>query len=1360
MEIRRWDTAICDVYLRDNSYTVEEVMGESTLTLNFLSRNVLDLQINDYIEFEGNTYKIRHNEKVTKRETSLGYEYNVVLYSSRYDLQDVQLFLHGTPERKKNFDYYTGTARDWLTLLVKNMSRADSGWVAGSCIESRMITLSFKDKTVGAVLDEVVKELDTEYWISGKTVNIGKREYSSNGLVLAQGEGMGFTELEVSAVDDTPPVTVLYPYGSDKNLGTDYGNDYLVLPGGVLSLEKNVDKYGRIERSVQFDHIFPHGEFTVTEKIDDLTLRASGIDFNLTDCLLDGVEVIVTFQDGGLAGYDLAIVEGSWDNTTKRFKLKVNEQENALKVPGDINFSVGDKFILTGLKMPQSYRDKASLRLQEESQAWLDSKCEKRIQLRGKCEEKTFRLRNIFIACGQMAGVYSGQLGIDREIRVTKVKRYLEKDGTPSFRYELTLSDFLESNGFKDLVDDVNKVPEEIEDHVRPVKEWSKRSWRDVMETLGMMFDPEGDYFTEMIKPLAVHTAQLIVGTNSQQLDLVGVRFMPNADNDPNYFKNTAGRLVHFTVSETGVMEWAIPAASFRLSNSRAYYVYAKCPREGMAGSILVSERQVKLEEEAGYYHFWVGVLNTPEDNVRSWNPNYGYTEIAGQTITTGVIKDKNANLVIDLANGTFTGPATFKAGSSGLDNVKEWPAAKKEIEAAQKTADDAVKEIGETKKALSGFEDTVNGAFKDGIIEEAEAQAIEKYINTLDTEKADADAVYNKLYANAYLTGTPKTDLLNSKITYNGAHTDLIKAVNDAISDGKTTATEKKNVDSRFTAYKNALADYKARVEAANKAIQDTLKGYSDTALQKGKEALTAAGNAQASADNAQESVTTLNTYVDGAFKDGIITKAEAQAIEKYLNTVKASKAEVEATYNKLYANAYLSGTAKSGLLNAKVTLFGAIDSLLSSINTAISDGKTTVAEKNDVDSRFTAFNNALSSFNTAVETANKAIQDTLKGYTDTVKAKLDSDLSIEAGRISAVSTRVDGIKNTIDTAGWINSTDGNLLYAGKKLESGNEIISYINQTATTTTIKANRIDLVGVVTFSMFSSGLKTSINNIESTANTAKSDASKALDDAASAWSKAVSAYEYAGRAETGASDAYQKAEAALTSATNAIDAAKEAQTSVGNLPGWSKEKDIIKALKDATVIVNGYIATSMIDTDSLYAKMANIGGFAIKSNRMESSVYTSAGNYLYTLYMDSGKGEIGLDGSSSVTYKLSGGYDYGDGSAALYIRKMLLSTKAEGPRQAIKIKAINTDQFASMIDLECESAGDKMTFLRCTHGIRSIDVGTKHFSNDSSGIFRTTIRLGLMPSVTQVNTESASGERYNVKWDSATGLLYIE
>lgn len=151
---------------------------------------------------------------------------------------------------------------------------------------------------------------------------------------------------------------------------------------------------------------------------------------------------------------------------------------------------------------------------------------------------------------------------------------------------------------------------------------------------------------------------------------------------------------------------------------------------------------------------------------------------------------------------------------------------------------------------------------------------------------------------------------------------------------------------------------------------------------------AITDASDAQTKANKAQESIDSLHGYVDGAFADGIITEAEAKAIEKYINMVNNTKAAVEATYNKLYMNIYLGGTAKTGLLNAKMLLFGAISDLIASINAAISDGETTVSEKKDVDAKYSAFNNAYASFSTAVEVANQAIQDKLKEYSDEAKS------------------------------------------------------------------------------------------------------------------------------------------------------------------------------------------------------------------------------------------------------------------------------------------------------------------------------------------------------------------------------------
>jgi hypothetical protein len=724
MEIKRGNEVVSDVFLQKNSFVEEEIMGNHYIQIVFLSLIAIDLKIGDHIVYSGNEYKIRNNETIKKTETSRGWEYSVTFYASQYELQDVSFFLHGAPERKKNFDYYNGTASQWLELIVENMNRVSSGWQAGSVIESSNINMSFRDKSCAAVLSDLVNEMNTEYWIEGKTISIGRREYASEGLTLGQGEGFGFKEITLSAVDETPPITVLYPYGSDKNITSDYGNDYLVLPGGELSLERNVDKYGRIEQSVQFENVFPKGEFHVSEKINDYTLKASDIDFDLTDCLINGVEVIVTFQNGGLAGYDLAIVEGSWDKATKQFKLKENEEENALKVPGDINFSVGDMFILTGIKMPQKYIGNAENKLLEEATKYHETVCEKRVQLSCRCDDLYFKTFNTHIPCGKMIGILSGPLGIDREIRCTKTKKYLENDREP-YRYEIVVSDFLQGNGLRDLIKDVKNVPDEIEKSVNPIKQFTKRTWHDVLETKEMMFDPESDFFTEIIQPLAVHTAQLIVGTNSQQMNLIGVKFTPNSDNNPNVFKNTAGKLEHFTINtDDTVRTWNIPASTHSLDNNKAYYVYAKCAKDSQSGQILVTDQKVLLEQEAGYYHFWIGVLNTPNDNVRSWQPMYGYTEIAGQQITTGLIKDRLSRLVIDLVNAKITaqngaeivGKITFSSGSSGYSNLTDKPdlsVYSNGIKSALDAAEDASNTANSASSTASSAQATANAAAK-----------------------------------------------------------------------------------------------------------------------------------------------------------------------------------------------------------------------------------------------------------------------------------------------------------------------------------------------------------------------------------------------------------------------------------------------------------------------------------------------------------------------------------------------------------------------------------------------------------------------------------------------------------------------
>lgn len=684
-------SVLADVWLQESSFVNEEIMGDHSAQIDFLSRYPIDLEIGDYIEHEGNIYTLRHKESVTKRETSLGWDYSVVMYSARYELQYVPFFLSDEPQYLKNGDYYTGTASDWLNLIIRNMNREISGWAAGSCVESEWITISFKDKQCSEVLDELCAQLDTEWQVIGRALSIGRVEYPSDGLVLSQGEGGGLKELRLSSSNQERPVTVLYPYGSDKNLPEGYGSDYLLLPGGQKVMERNVDKYGRCGMKVQFD-VYPKGEFTVTSVIDDLTFTADGIDFDIADCLIPDTEVTVSFQSGALAGYDLAIAEDGWDNSTKQIKVLQNEEENALKVPGDLHIAVGDRFTLFNLRMPVAYVTKAEEELKAKAEAWLAKKSEKEVRLSAKCDDILFRQCGVRIRCGQMVRILSLELDMDREIRVTKVKRHIENN-CPTYRYELTLSDFLDTNGFKQLVKEVENVPEEIKTETKPLKAWTRRSWRDAIETIEMLEKSMLDNFTERISPIAVQTMSVLVGDESLQFRFVSSRTNPVQVDHSIVWDNSAKRLIaasgilqHMTlgissltsnhsVSEYKFWDIARYESEPLIDGSKSYYLYAKVSKTAKTGVFLLSETAIKMEEVDGYYHLLVGILNSEYDGDRSFVTLYGFTEILPGRITTDSVVSADGQSYFDFVSNSFKlgSKLVYNNGILKIDGAIEW---------------------------------------------------------------------------------------------------------------------------------------------------------------------------------------------------------------------------------------------------------------------------------------------------------------------------------------------------------------------------------------------------------------------------------------------------------------------------------------------------------------------------------------------------------------------------------------------------------------------------------------------------------------------------------------------------------------
>ena len=371
-------------------------------------------------------------------------------------------------------------------------------------------------------------------------------------------------------------------------------------------------------------------------------------------------------------------------------------------------------------------------------------------------------------------------------------------------------------------------------------------------------------------------------------------------------------------------------------------------------------------------------------------------------------------------------------------------------------------------------------------------------------------------------------------------------------------------------------------------------------------------------------------------------------------------------------------------------------------------------------------------------------------KTYVDDATGEIyehfNSQFTVTAEQISGISTHVDNIEQTIETAGWITEATGNQLFAKKEMENGDTIISTINQTPTSIKIQAEHVELQGAVSFSMLSdyTTVNNRLNNIESAAESAGNSATDALEEALDAWERANNAYNRADDAYDRGDSAYNRASTAINNAASALTAANNAQSDVDSLPSWSKQASIIKALQDATIIIGGYISTSYIDTDTLSANLVKVGNFTINNGALEGQ---SEGNERTSIKV--GYATIGRVVQYSENWD---GY-----FLSLFVEKLGNRFARIDNIEAFQESSVD---FASPIYMNVLNVPSQINLLNMNNGDKYIRMGIKQFSNDSSGNRRTFIRVNNMPSVTQVNTEATGGRRFTVKWDEKTGLLYIE
>ena len=1208
----------------DSSYRYRSLMAKPQLVLKFSLPEYVEIPVGAWCEFMGKRYYLPTSQNI-KKHGKRNIDYTLTMVDDEYILGNYK-FRNVVDGRLK----WSMCAKpiEFLKAIVACLNERDNGWSVGSYIDATEKTIEFNHSYLDEALQDVADTFGTEWEISGKVISLGKVEYfKNNPLPLSYGKGNGFIPgVGRSTLSEEQPIKRVYVQGGEKNIDrSKYGSPTLLLPknqtleyeGRTYITDEDglyIERSDKVSDAVKDDsldcsEIYPSriGKVSSVEVMDaeknfyDFTDNSIPEELDFNDYIIEGETPHIRFQSGMLSGekdFEFKYIHVDEEgNAVRRFELVPQEIDGETMPNTTFAPEVGDTYAIFGIMLPDSYicndadKSGASWDMFREGVRFLYEHEDQKFTFHGELQALWAKRNWVNVGGKLIVGGYvlfrDEQFAPDGVlIRITGIKEYIASPYSPS----IEISNSVAGKSFSSSIRDIDNAEIKIENNIKSIIAFTKRRFRDAQETMLMLEDAMLN-FSGSINPITVQTMAALVGDESLQFrfvasktNLTKVAYSITYDQVNKQLHCPHGYLQHMTLGintissdhkagEYKVWEMNEFVSAVLADPKKKYYLYAKVSSSSTTtkGNFVLSETAIEMNTVSGYYHLLTGVLNSEYEGARSYVDLYGFTEILPGRITTDKIVSTDGKTYFDLSLGEIGGNIKIKAGSSGLENFDEYEVLSNQISALNKAID-------ETDDAVENLEGYIDGAFADGIISEAEAKAIEKYINTVNNTKAGVEATYTKLYSNAYLSGTPKTNLLNAKITLFGAIDDLLAAINTAIADGVTTTAEKNTVDSKFTAFNTALSSFNTAVEAANKAIQDTLKGYSD----ENKAELEVLSN-QISAlnkaiDETDDAVENLEGYIDGAFADGIISEAEAKAIEKYINTVNNTKAGVEATYTKLYSNAYLSGTPKTNLLNAKITLFGAIDDLLAAINTAIADGVTTTAEKNTVDSKFTAFNTALSSFNTAVEAANKAIQDTLKGYSDENKAELE----VLSNQISAQVTRIDTINNTISSAGWITKADGNTWWASKTMENGDTLISYINQAAGSTTIASNKINLVGAVTFNSFSTDLQGTING--------KANSSD-LGDLAS-------------------KDSVSKA--MLDSVLSSLIDGKADASGLGSL---AYKSAVESAMLGSTIIVGGYLNTDYIKVKKIEAIEGTIAGFHISGTGL---INTGFDNDAYLIF----------------------------------------------------------------------------------------------------------------------------------------------
>ena len=504
--------------------------------------------------------------------------------------------------------------------------------------------------------------------------------------------------------------------------------------------------------------------------------------------------------------------------------------------------------------------------------------------------------------------------------------------------------------------------------------------------------------------------------------------------------------------------------------------------------------------------------------------------------------------------------------------------------------------EISDVSSSVSNLESTMNNAFKDSVISEAEAIAIQQQLDRLDTEKTDIDNEYSTLMYNSNLTGTAKTTLTSKYNAHATAYTNLVNAITNAIGDNKVDNAERTEIENCKTAYNTALGEYRTSAQSAidaisSKRVENAMVNVVDS------EALSNAINTAVQGLATEDYV---NNKASQA-KDEATIAAQVKAITDLQKQLQTEYKENNAKANKVYSDKYLpaGSTAKTDLNNKISAYTKAYNNYNNYITTMLSDNTITNQEYSQYSSYADAYSTALKNLAEAMEVANSTRLENV--YTQ-ARAGLVTTAELEVNNESVIASAKAGMVSTADMTSAINAATKNLVSstdlnnAIADFTTTNDVsmvakIESIKQSynAITTEYKNNLQQANTLYSNSYLGGTAKTNLNS-------AKSDYTTKYNAVTSAYNNVVADADLTNAEVTAWNNAIKNLQSSTTTLAQRV---QEASTYINTAVYNSSKSYTDTAIPDA---LTGYAKTKYVD-DAKAAAIADARNGMVSTSQLE-------------------------------------------------------------------------------------------------------------------------------------------------------------